>query len=149
MSDARLARRLANLAFFMIDRTLPYKSLENPFVIKGNPRFCTQYNNSETCENIGPMLSGTATWLTLAVYEFLGIDVDGNEINFSPVMSEGNAEMRYTLSLSDARLDVEVTAGDGIFRSGSQTRYFMDDKPASSTIELPHDGRTHTVTIRL
>ena len=66
VKDEALAKRLRDLAFFMIDKTLPYKTLEDPYILKGNPRFCTQYNNSETGENIGPILSGTASWLTLA-----------------------------------------------------------------------------------
>ena len=66
VKDEKLSDRLKDLAFFMIDRTLPYKTLENPYILKGNPRFCTQYNNSETGEGIGPILSGTASWLTLA-----------------------------------------------------------------------------------
>ncbi len=73
VQDPALARRLADLAYFMIGKTLPYKTLEHPFITKGNPRFCTQYNNSETGENIGPMLSGTASWLTLALFAAAGI----------------------------------------------------------------------------
>ena len=43
----------------MLEKAAPYATLEDPFVRKGNPRFCTQYNNSETGENIGPMYAKT------------------------------------------------------------------------------------------
>ncbi|MBR7082460.1 MAG: glycosyl transferase, partial [Clostridia bacterium] len=48
VNNIYLAEELTDLAYKMIDKTLPYKALENPCVYKGNPRFCTQYNNSET-----------------------------------------------------------------------------------------------------
>ena len=52
-----LAERLARTAYWVIDCILPYRTLQSPFETCGNPRFCTQYNNSETGENIGPTLS--------------------------------------------------------------------------------------------
>ena len=42
VKDAELARELCELAYWMLDRVLPYKTLANPYVTKGNPRFCTQ-----------------------------------------------------------------------------------------------------------
>ena len=38
VENEALAKRLADLAFFMINRTLPYVTLDNPFVLKGNPQ---------------------------------------------------------------------------------------------------------------
>jgi cellobiose phosphorylase len=147
--DPTLAADLADLAFFMIDKTLPYRTLSDPFVIKGNPRFCTQYNNSETGENIGPMLSGTATWLTLAVYEFLGADVTADEIVVDPVLPSGRHEMGYVLRLDDSELDVEVIGGEGRFRASGDTTYEMDGRPCGREIARPRDHAAHKVTIRL
>ena len=114
LKDEALARRLAGLAFFMIRRTVPYAAMDNPYVLKGNPRFCTQYNNSETGENIGPMLSGTASWLTLAVYEFLGLEVGAQAVSFSPILPSGMERMGYTVQLADTLLKVEIAGADGV-----------------------------------
>lgn len=139
VKDEGLARRLADLAYFMIDRTLPYTAMDHPFVLKGNPRFCTQYNNSETGENIGPMLSGTASWLSLAVYEFFGLDVFQDTIAFSPVLRPGQSRIGYTVNLNGARLKVEVIS-DGIkFRLG----------PSSEKRVISLEPGEHTITIRL
>lgn len=147
--DETLARRLCDLAFFMIERTLPYGTLKDPFVLKGNPRFCTQYNNSETGENIGPMLSGTASWLTLAVYEFLGVQMGKDEMTFSPVMLPGRERMGYTLRTNDTVLEVEIEAAAGRFRCGEGSVYLLDGKPVAPTAERPRDGKAHRLTIRL
>ena len=146
--DEALARRLADLAFFMIGRTVPYGTMDDPFVLKGNPRFCTQYNNSETCENIGPMLSGTASWLTLAVYEFLGVDVRKDTLRFAPVLQEGQTETAYTLRLGDGTIHVHISGG-GRFRAGEGNSYTLDGEPVGAEIPRPTDGGEHTVEIRL
>ena len=70
VADDDLAARLSALGHWMLDRVYPFKAMEEPFVLCGNPRFCTQYNNSVTRENVGPMLSGTASWLSLSVSAF-------------------------------------------------------------------------------
>lgn len=149
VSDPALAQKLAELAFFMIDRTVPYATMDRPFTIKGNPRFCTQYNNSETCEAIGPMLSGTASWLTLAVYEFLGVDVRRDAISFTPVMQPGKTRMACTIQLADATLKVEIQGSGLRFRTGPETTFTLDGQPASQTIARPRDGGLHQMVIRL
>lgn len=145
--DEALAKRLAELAYFMIDRTLPYTTMDDPFRLKGNPRFCTQYNNSETGENIGPMLSGTASWLTLAVYEFLGLE--GKTIPASPVLRPGQTSTRYTIQWADTLLKVQIESNGTRFRAGQGTLYLLDGSPVSSAALSPGDGGTHRLTIRL
>ncbi|MGM9538061.1 MAG: GH36-type glycosyl hydrolase domain-containing protein [Candidatus Onthomonas sp.] len=147
--DEALARELTELAYFMIGRTVPYGTMDRPFIIKGNPRFCTQYNNSETGENIGPMLSGTASWLTLAVYEFLGVDVASDTISVSPVMLPGRIQMGYTIHLADTTIVVEIVSDGTRFRTGEQTEYLLDGESVSSVIPRPQDGGTHRLLIRL
>lgn len=149
VKDEALAGKLADLAFFMIGKTLPFTTMKNPFVLKGNPRFCTQYNNSETCEQIGPMLSGTASWLTLAVYEFLGIDIEKDMILFAPVLPKGMERMDFTLRLEDARFQVEVTGDGQAFRAGAQTEYIIDGVKTGAAIPRPRDKALHKVEIRL
>ncbi|MGN1025718.1 MAG: GH36-type glycosyl hydrolase domain-containing protein, partial [Faecousia sp.] len=148
VKDEALAKELAELAFFMIDKTVPYATMDKPFTIKGNPRFCTQYNNSETCENIGPMLSGTASWLTLAVYEFLGVDVQEKTIAFSPVLQPGKTEMACTVNLETCRLRVEVHGDGSRFRAGEETRYALDGESVTNCIPRPAQGE-HLVSICL
>ena len=149
VKDEALARRLRDLAAFMLDKVLPYKTLDNPFVLKGNPRFCTQYNNSQTCENIGPMLSGTASWLTLAIYELLGASVGEEAIALSPVMLPGETEMRYALRPAGCELDIIVRDPQGRIRPGAQTRVTVDGAPAALTLPRFTDGKTHSVLIEL
>ncbi|MBR2805934.1 MAG: glycosyl transferase [Oscillospiraceae bacterium] len=144
--DPDLAKRLRDLAFFMIDRTLPYKTLENPYVLKGNPRFCTQYNNSETGEGIGPILSGTASWLTLAVYEILGLDFDGDSIYPDPILNSGTC--RYELNIQDTSLAVDINALNG-FRRNKDSRVLFDGTETSGKIVLPRDGKHHKLEVIL
>jgi len=148
VKDEQLAEDLADLAFFMISRTVPYAAMQSPFRLKGNPRFCTQYNNSETGENIGPMLSGTASWLTLAVYEFLGIEVSEKEIVFCPVLKPGQKRMAYSLHLGEAEIDVEIRSDGSRIRPGRDTRCLVDGKHADACMRKPAAGR-HRVIISL
>ena len=149
VKDEALAARLRDLAAFMLDKVLPYKTLDNPFVLKGNPRFCTQYNNSQTCENIGPMLSGTASWLTLAIYELLGATVGEDAVTLAPVMLPGQAEMRYTLRPAGCALRITVTDPHGRMRPGPDTRVTVDGQSASLTLPRFQDGKAHDVRIEL
>ncbi|MBO4218113.1 MAG: hypothetical protein J5887_01205 [Erysipelotrichaceae bacterium] len=146
ISDPALAQRLKDLAFFMIDRTLPYRTLEDPFVLKGNPRFCTQYNNSQTGENIGPILSGTASWLTLALYEVCGIDIDGDTITFSPIVNRPH--FAYQLNVQGTQLNVEIDAA-AAYRLSENSRLYLDGSLISSSFPLPKDGKSHEIRIIL
>lgn len=146
VKDEALAKRLAGLAYFMIGKTLPYTTLDDPFTRKGNPRFCTQYNNSETGEHIGPMLSGTASWLTLAIYEIFGFEAAAESLTFAPVLAPGCERTAYTLRLADTLLEVEIISG-GRFRAGAETVYTLDGQEVGSVI--PRLSGTHRLTIRL
>ncbi len=149
VKDEALAGRLRELAFFMIERTVPYGTMKNPFVLKGNPRFCTQYNNSETCENIGPMLSGTASWLNLAVYEFLGLDMSRDTVTLSPVMLPGRESFSYTVNSGECRLSVEVVSRDGCVRASEASRCTLDGAASPLSFKKPSDGKIHTVRVEL
>ena len=148
VKDAGLAERLRELAFFMIDRTLPYKTLEDPYVLKGNPRFCTQYNNSQTGEGIGPILSGTASWLTLALYEALGLNFEGDYLEADPVMRPGERECSYSLRLGDTAVQIRID-GNRSFRRNEKTKMAFDGIERYGKIEIPRDGKTHRLEIIL
>ena len=146
VKDQALAKRLKDLAFFMIDKTLPYKTLDDPYVLKGNPRFCTQYNNSETCEGIGPILSGTASWLTLAMYEILGLDISGDTLYIRPIINTDR--LSYTLKLNDTELNVSIEAVNDC-KVNDNSSFIYDGEKCGDTIKLPDDHKIHTLEIKL
>ena len=145
-----LAKRLSDLAWFMIGKTLPYATMAHPFDTKGNPRFCTQYNNSETGENIGPMLSGTASWLTLALFEAFGLDYAAQGLLVCPVLRAGQEELAYTVRTAGGALHVRIEA-NGKLRADAASRCRMDGGAEGPLrrVALPADGGTHTLTIAL
>ena len=146
VKDQKLAKRLRDLAFFMIDKTLPYKTLENPYVLKGNPRFCTQYNNSETGEGIGPILSGTASWLTLAFYEILGVDINNNTLKINPIINSD--KMNYTLKINNTKIDISIKAVND-YKINDASYFVYDGNRCDQTITLPSDHKTHTLEVVL
>ena len=150
VKDISLAKRLKCLASFMMEKVLPYQTIKTPYETKGNPRFCTQYNNSETGESIGPILSGTASWLTLAVFEMFGFEQQNGMLHFSPVLLLGTG-MRYRLNLDcdGSALTVEIESRDGAFRVGGNTKFTLDGKFCSSTIPIPKDKKEHVLRISL
>lgn len=145
-----LAKRLSDLAWFMIGKTLPYATMAHPFDTKGNPRFCTQYNNSETGENIGPMLSGTASWLTLALFEAFGLDYAAQGLLVCPVLRAGQEGLAYTVRTAGGALRVRIEA-NGKLRADAASRCRMDggaEEPLRR-VALPADGGAHILTIAL
>ncbi len=149
VKDETLAAALASLAFETIGFILPYKTLENPFVLKGNPRYCTQYNNSQSGENIGPMLSGTASWLSLSSFEFLGIShVDGG-IELRPILPFGLTHAQYNVKLGDTVFSITVEKKPGFARADDNTKYFLDGKACGAVIPNAGDGKVHTVKVEM
>ena len=144
-----LARRLSELAYWMLDRVLPYKTLKDPYTVKGNPRFCTQYNNSETLEAIGPMLSGTASWLALTVFEFLGISYGDGTVSLRPILPASMKDISFTIRRADCTLDVDVIKPEGFVRPSDKTVYSLDGAPCGKDIPLPSDGARHKIKIEL
>lgn len=145
VKNEELAVRLAELADFAIEKTLPYTTLKDPFVIKGNPRFCTQYNNSVTGENVGPILSGTASWLMLCIYEMLGFSECREDIIFSPILPASRGEYQYVLKSNKTEISVRVSGG---LRLNCLSRCRVDGRSVSRPI-VAKDGKKHTVEISL
>ena len=145
-ADPELAARLRDLAFFMIDKTLPCRTMDDPFVLKGNPRFCTQYNNSITGENIGPILSGTASWLTLALYEICGLEFREGRLRIRPVLKA--PWFAYDLQISGTTLHVEID-GSASFRARPESTYMLDGKPAEDEFLFPADQKEHSLRVML
>ena len=140
-----LAKELVDLAFNMISKTLPYKALDNPYILKGNPRFCTQYNNSDSGEHCGPMLSGTASWLSLVMFEMLGIDNSSDGIRFNPILSEDMTNTTYFVNYKNTEFEVEIIKEKGFFRNISS--YTLDGAEYSPDDNIAIDGKKHNVSI--
>ncbi|MCQ2771132.1 MAG: glycosyl transferase, partial [Clostridia bacterium] len=143
----KLAKELTEFAFEMIDKTIPYKTLENPYILKGNPRFCTQYNNAQTGENCGPMLSGTASWLSLAVFEILGIDYSSNGITINPIIKSKATEMNYSVKCNDTVYNVNITKPNHFCRENENTKYTLDNTTIAKPENLVLDGKEHNLKI--
>lgn len=144
-----LATKLVNAAYDMIDKTLPYKALTSPYVLKGNPRFCTQYNNSDSGENCGPMLSGTASWLTLAVFEMLGINYDANGISFSPMLPITSHGIKYTIKCQNTEFNISVEKSADFSRADESTEYCADGRSLRLGEHLKFDGKKHDIVITM
>lgn len=144
-----LAKRLAALAYWMIDLALPYKTLEHPFETCGNPRFCTQYNNSDTGEAVGPMLSGTATWLNLALMSAFGLEFGPGGVALNPILREEQEASEYTVRLEKAEYRVSIRKPKGFRRmADGGCRMALDGKAlAGNVLPALADGGSHTVRI--
>ncbi len=149
VTDKSLAERLTNLAYWMIDLVLPYKTMAAPFVTCGNPRFCTQYNNSETGENIGPMLSGTSTWLTLTLLSAFGIEYTRQGIEINPVLKPESTTLAYRLNTGKTVYRVNIQKPVGFYRiADGQVAIRMDGRElGGNTFPLLTDGMEHLVSV--
>ncbi len=149
VGDRKLAERLVKLAYWMIDLVLPYKTMKDPFKLAGNPRFCTQYINSETGEHIGPLLSGTATWLNLSLIYSLGVDFTKKGIKFDPILRLEDREITYTINIEKTSYKIKIQKPNGFYRTKDNSySIFLD----GSTIEgnfvpIVFDDKIHFVEI--
>lgn len=149
VKDRELAREMAKIAYFMIDLTMPYKNLEDPFKLAGNPRICTQYINAETGENIGPLLSGTATWLNLTIISLAGIEYVKDGIVFNPILREREKHLEYCLKAPNCSYKISVAKPLGFSRiADSAYTLKVDDNVCNSNlIPMFDDGKEHTIVI--
>lgn len=150
VKDERLAKRLTETAYWIIDAVLPYKTLENPFVTCGNPRFCTQYNNYESGESIGPTLSGTSTWLLLAVMESLGITYRADGLTLRPLLRSEDTTLAYTLTTGKTSYRIRIVKQEGFTRWNGNCSATLDGKPLSNAvIPLLNDANAHDVVLTM
>ncbi len=149
VKDKKLAQRLTDTAYWMLDLVAPYRTMTNPFVICGNPRFCTQYNNSETGENIGPMLSGTSTWFILTMMSALGIDYTRQGILLDPIMREKDTSLAYTLNTGKATYSIKITKPEGFRRiaDGSVEITVDGSKLDGNLLPIFEDNKEHKVVV--
>lgn len=150
VSSKELAARLSQMAYWMVDLTLPYKTMADPYASCGNPRFCTQYNNSQTGENIGPILSGTSTWLTLTLMSALGIEFVQGGLKLDPLLRDKERLLVYDLQVGEAVYHLEIRKPEGFYRRADSTvRVELDGLEVQQTvIPLSRDKGQHTITMQ-
>lgn len=141
VKDEKLSSELCSLASLALESVLPYKTLLHPFKTKGNPRFCTQYNNSISGEHIGPMLSGTASWLSLTLLELFGFECKNGYVYVSPFILEGFEEYEYTINLNGTKYTVNVKKQS----EGETVGAFADGEVFSGCIKNSNDGKEHKI----
>ena len=151
VSSKELAERLSHLAYWMVERVLPYKTLEDPFKVCGNPRWCTQYNNSQTGENIGPTLSGTSTWLAITLFDMLGIKYENDALVLEPLLSETQTEVSYTLRHLTSEYVVSISKAEGLSRVVDGNYSITLDGRAldSNRVPLVDDGNKHEIVLKM
>ena len=149
VKDKELAARLANLGYWMVDLVLPFRTMNDPFVICGNPRICTQYNNSETGENIGPLLSGTATWLNLTMISAIGVEYNMNGIIIDPILKEDQESMNYIVNTGRALYNVSVSKPEGFYRLADCKATITVDgnKVEGNLVPVFTDGNEHIIEV--
>ena len=148
VKDEALASRLADTAYWIIDKILPFKTLKSPFVTCGNPRWCTQYNNSQTGENIGPTLSGTSTWLLLSLFQCFGVEFTSEGLRVEPILRKSDTKLDVKVSISGTVYDIHITKPEGFIRAQDGIKVKLDGADVEGTLlPVATDGKTHQVEI--
>lgn len=151
VEDSRLAQEMAGLAIDMVNLILPYNNLQDAYVLGGNPRICTQYINSNTGENIGPLLSGTATWLNLTLISMFGIEYMKDGIKIDPILSKEDKELTFAFKLLNASYEVIITKESDFSRT-KDGKYILsiDEKEMpNNIIPIFDDNIKHRVILNL
>lgn len=150
VEDEALAERLADTAYWVIDMILPYRTLKAPFTVCGNPRWCTQYNNSQTGENIGPTLSGTSTWLLLCLFSCFGIEFTAENFICEPLMRKDDTSLEVNVNNGKAEYHIIITKPQGFRRTKNGVKVTCDGAVVEST-KMPSftDGKVHEVRVEL
>ncbi len=151
VKDRALAAELASEAWRMIDIVYPGRSMTDPFTLAGNPRFCTQYNNSETGENIGPLVSGTATWFILGLLKAYGIELTDSGLAIDPILPPAERSAAVTLRMGKANVRVEYSKPEGFARrADGRFELTLDGKPFDG-VAIPLSSLTgeHRIVAKL
>ena len=149
VEDKDLAAELCRTAWWVIDVALPYKTLAHPFDTCGNPRLCTQYNNSETGESFPPTLSGTSTWLLLSLIAGFGLQFSKETLTLDPLLREEATGACFTVRDGQAIYKITVDKPKGFARVKEGCTVLVDGAPAGVSIPKFSDGKTHTVKVKL
>ena len=148
VSDVALAARLAKTAYWVIDCILPYRTLKHPFDSCGNPRWCTQYNNSDSGENIGPTLSGTSTWLLLCLFSCFGVEFTSDALICEPLLREDDTHLDVTVNSGLAIYEISINKPVGFRRTNEGVKVSCDGSELPDTkVPVFTDGGTHKIEV--
>ncbi len=147
--DRELAQRLADTAYWLVEKIVPYSTMQSPFTICGNPRFCTQVNNADTGENVGPTLSGTSSWLLITLTMLLGLHATGGKLVYRPLLRRNEKSKKVTLCLNNTTYHISIEKPEGFFRTADNAYSFLLDGKQYYDAAFPmlNDGRTHTIQV--
>jgi cellobiose phosphorylase len=149
VKNKELAARLANMGYWMVDLVAPFRTMANPFEKAGNPRFCTQYNNSDNGENIGPMLSGTSTWLTLTLMSAFGVEYTTKGLILDPIIREDQKVTSYNVNTGKSVYCITIKKPEGFYRSADgNVKISVDGKVIEGNlVPLFTDNKEHKVEV--
>jgi cellobiose phosphorylase len=147
VSDRALARELASEAWRMVDLACPARTMADPFALAGNPRYCTQYNNGQTGENVGPLLSGTATWMVLSLMKGYGIEFVGEGLRIDPVLRERETAVRAVVRTRELAIEIEYRKPEGFARARDGGLSLQVDGATVQGNTLSLSGRTGTLRV--
>jgi len=149
VKNKELAARLSNMGYWMVDLVAPFRTMANPFEKAGNPRFCTQYNNSDNGENIGPMLSGTSTWLTLTLMSAFGVEYTTKGLILDPIIREDEKTTSYSINTGKAIYNITIKKPEGFFRcADGNVKISVDNQGIEGNlIPLFSDNKEHSVEV--
>ena len=150
VGDIALAERLTKTAYWVIDCILPYRTLMSPFTVCGNPRLCTQYNNSDTGENIGTTLSGTSTWLLLCLFLGFGVEFTSEALIVEPLLRPEDANEELMVKSGKASYHILVSKKAGFARTNEGVKVTCDGQALSDTrVPIFEDGKTHEIQVSI
>ena len=148
VKDKELAGRLTDTAYWIIDMICPFRTLEAPFTICGNPRWCTQYNNSESGENIGPTLSGTSTWLLLSLFQCFGVEFTAEGLRVEPLLRKDDTELDVKVTIAGTGYNIHISKPEGFYRTMEGVKVTLDgEETAGTLLPVVKDGKVHEVTV--
>ncbi len=149
VEDKALAERLADTAYWVIDMILPYRTLKSPFTVCGNPRWCTQYNNSDSGENIGPTLSGTSTWLLLCLFSCFGVEFTADALICEPLLRARETDLNVKVNSGVAVYDIHISKPEGFCRAKEGVALTVDGNKIDGTaVPVFSDGAVHKVEVK-
>lgn len=147
IKNIELKKKMVKDAYYMLNLVYPYRTLDDVCLYKGNPRFCTQYNNSNSMENIGPILSGTASWLTLTIFEALGIKIENKKLSIIPMLDLNTTTISYKLNIENTIYSITIKKKKGEVCNENKKSVTLDGKQIAFPLELAKDYTRHEIII--
>lgn len=148
VKNEKLKEQLLDDAYYMLDFVYPYNCYNNLYKMKGNPRYCTQYVNSLTGEHIGPILSGTSTWLLLTIIEYLGIEYTDGGFRLNPSLEKNIDKMSFTLRHGKSNYKININKEIDKYSYSIKT-ILLDGQVVSKEKIFDDDNKNHIIDINM